>query len=179
MTRPTVIEVRRAEPSDARSISEIYNRAIEERMATFETELRSETAMQTWIATLDDRHPILVAVLPGDSPSIPGAVVGWTSLAPYRTRACYAGIGEFSVYVARDHRGQGIGTRLLLSLVEEARRQGYWKLVSRIFPFNIASRGLCRNCGFREVGVYEKHGKLDGTWLDTVIVERLIPENLL
>lgn len=40
------------------------------------------------------------------------------------------------------------------------------------------SRALCRACGFREVGVYEKHGRLDGQWLDVVIVERLIPENL-
>ena len=50
--------------------------------------------------------------------------------------------------------------------------------MSRIFPFNVASRALCRACGFREVGVYEKHGCLDGQWLDVVIVERLIPENL-
>ena len=49
---------------------------------------------------------------------------------------------------------------------------------SRIFPFNAASRALCRACGFREVGVYEKHGQLDGQWLDVVIVECLIPENL-
>jgi RimJ/RimL family protein N-acetyltransferase len=50
--------------------------------------------------------------------------------------------------------------------------------VSRVFPFNTASRALCRACGFREVGVYEKHGRLDGQWLDVVIVERLIAENL-
>ena len=59
-----------------------------------------------------------------------------------------------------------------------ARDRGYWKLVSRIFPFNDASRALCKSCGFREVGVYEKHGRLDGRWLDVIIVERLIPESL-
>ena len=46
------------------------------------------------------------------------------------------------------------------------------KLVSRIFPENDASRALCRALGFREVGVYEKHGQLDGVWKDCVIVER-------
>ena len=65
------------------------------------------------------------------------------------------------------------------SLIEAARDRGHWKLVSRIFPANVASRALCRRCGFREVGVYEKHGRLDGRWLDVVIVERLIHENIV
>jgi phosphinothricin acetyltransferase len=47
-----------------------------------------------------------------------------------------------------------------------------------VFAFNAASRALCRACGFREVGIYEKHGQLDGHWLDVVIVERLIAENI-
>lgn len=171
--------VRRAERSDARSIAEIYNAAIAERIATFETEPRTESAMADWIAGHDERHPILVAVA-AEAPSAgPRAVAGWASVAAYRPRSCYSGIGEFSVYVARDCRGRGVGKDLLLALIEEARRQGYWKLVSRVFPFNSASRRLCKSCGFREVGVYEKHGKLDGKWLDTVIVERLIPENLV
>ena len=85
---------------------------------------------------------------------------------------------EFSVYVGRSHRGRGVGRVLLIALIDEAERLGFWKLVSRIFPENAASRGLCRAMGFREVGVYEKHGKLDGVWKDCVIVERLIPANL-
>jgi L-amino acid N-acyltransferase YncA len=50
--------------------------------------------------------------------------------------------------------------------------------LSRVFTFNEASRALCRSCGFREVGVYEKHGRLDGRWLDVVIVERVIDRGL-
>jgi len=73
----------------------------------------------------------------------------------------------------REFRGHGIGKVLLNALIEEARKLGYWKLVSRIFDFNTASRQLCKACGFREVGVYEKHGKLDGRWIGCVIVERL------
>lgn len=67
---------------------------------------------------------------------------------------------------------------LLESLVEEAGRLGYWKLTSRIFDFNSASRHLCRSCGFREVGIHEKHSKLDGRWIDCIIVEKMIPENI-
>lgn len=101
--------------------------------------------------------------------------MGWAGLSGYRPRDCYAGIGEFSVYLDTAVRGQGIGRRLLEALIDVARAQGYWKLLSRIFLFNTASRALCRSVGFREVGIYEKHGQLEGRWLDVVIVERLIP----
>ena len=64
------------------------------------------------------------------------------------------------------------------ALIDAARDAGLWKLVSRIFTNNTASRTLMKAIGFREVGIYEKHGRLDGEWRDVVIVERLIPENL-
>ena len=64
------------------------------------------------------------------------------------------------------------------ALIRAAEAAGYWKLVSRIFIENAASRALVRSVGFREVGVYEKHGRLDGVWRDVVIVERLIDGNV-
>ena len=60
--------------------------------------------------------------------------------------------------------------------MDVAERDGFWKLVSRIFVENTASRELCRALGFREVGIYRRHGKLDGVWRDVVIVERLLGE---
>lgn len=165
------VVVRRAVPADAAAVAEIYNRGIEQRIATFETEPRTEEDRRRWIEAHGERHPILVA-------EVGGQVVGWASVSAYRPRACYDGIGEHSVYVREGFQGRGVGRRLLMALIEEAARLGYWKLVSRIFDFNHPSRALHRVCGFREVGVYEKHGKLDGRWLDCVIVERLIPENI-
>lgn len=107
-----------------------------------------------------------------------GIVLGWAGLSAYRARACYAGVAEFSVYLDSKARGRGAGKQLLNGLIETAAKLGYWKLLSRAFPFNTASRALCRACGFREVGTYEKHAKLGDSWLDVVIVERLIPANL-
>ena len=161
--------VRHARAADAAAIARIYNQGIEERGATFETTLRTRDDILEALAR-GDRFPILV-VEDG------GTVVGWAGLSAYRPRACYAGIAEFSIYLDRQARGQGLGRRLLSSLIETARGQGYWKLVSRVFPANTASRALCQSCGFREVGVYEKHGRLDGQWRDVIIVERTIPEN--
>jgi phosphinothricin acetyltransferase len=109
---------------------------------------------------------------------INGEIIGWAGAGPYRERECYQGIGEFSMYVRRDWRSRGVGDLLVAALISEAERLGLWKLLSRIFPFNEASRALCRKHRFREVGVYEKHACLDGRWLDVVIVERLISENV-
>jgi L-amino acid N-acyltransferase YncA len=78
--------------------------------------------------------------------------------------------------VARRARGDGVGRELLQALATEAEHRGYHKLLSRIFPENAASLALARACGFREVGVHRKHGKLDGAWKDTVVVERLLGE---
>jgi L-amino acid N-acyltransferase YncA len=164
------ITIRLAAEQDAPAIAHIYNQGIDDRGATFETQPRTAAEMSARL-TEPDRFPILVAV--EDS-----TVVGWAGLSSYRSRPCYAGIAEFSIYLERTARGQGVGRQLLTALIEAARVRRYWKLVSRIFPFNDGSRALCRACGFREVGVYEKHGRLDGQWLDVVIVERLLPENL-
>jgi len=82
------------------------------------------------------------------------------------------GIAEVSVYVAREFRRRGAGRIALSELINQAKAKGFWKLVSRVFPENQASRALIRSLGFREVGIYEKHGKLDGRWRDVVIVER-------
>jgi phosphinothricin acetyltransferase len=162
--------IRLATTADAPAIADIHNQGIAGRGATFETAPRTVTDVE---GRLHDqgRFPTLVF-------EHGGRVIGWANLSAYRPRACYAGIAEFSIYVDGAARGKGIGRYLLDALVEAARQRGYWKLVSRIFPFNAASLALCRRCGFREVGIYEKHGRLDGRWLDVVVVERLIPENL-
>ena len=162
------VEVRDARPDDAEALARIYNAAIAARTATFETEPRTAAERRAWLAGHDGRHPVLVAVRGG-------RVVAFASVDAYRSRACYAGIGEYSVYVAEGARGQGVGRVLLGALIERCAALGYWKLLSRVFPENVASRALCRSLGFREVGVYERHGRLDGRWRDCVIVERLLP----
>jgi phosphinothricin acetyltransferase len=165
----SAVSVRLARAADGAPVAEIYNQGIAERGATFETEPRVAADLARRIGG-DPRFPVLVA-------EEAGVILGWASIASYRDRRCYAGIGEFSVYVHRNARGRGVGRALLDRLVVEARRRGYWKLLSRVFPSNAGSLALCRSAGFREVGTYEKHGCLDGQWRDVVIVERLIPEN--
>jgi len=158
---------RLATPADAAEVARIYNQGIEDRIATFETRPRSAEDVRGWF---DGAHPIVVV-------EDAGRIVGFASTSTYRPRECYARVAEFSVYVARDARGRGVGRLALRELIAAAARAGLGKLVSRIFPENHASRAVCRVLGFREVGVYENHGQLDGAWKDCVIVERLLGGN--
>jgi phosphinothricin acetyltransferase len=158
---------RAATPDDAEVIARIYNEGIRDRVGTFETRERTPDEVRGWF---DGSHPIVVVERDGD-------VVAFASTSSYRVRECYAGIAEFSVYVARTRRGEGAGRVALNALIDSARSAGFWKLLSRVFIENTASRSLLASLGFREVGVYEKHARLDGQWRDVVIVEKLIPEN--
>jgi phosphinothricin acetyltransferase len=162
------LAARIATPDDAPAIARIYNEGIADRVGTFETMERTAADVRGWF---DETHPIVV-VTAGDA-----RVVAFASTSSYRSRPCYGGVAEFSVYVARDWRGRGAGREAMTALLAAARAAGYWKLVSRVFPENAASRRLLHTLGFREVGVYERHARLDGRWRDVVIVERQIPEN--
>ena len=159
--------VRPGEPADAAAIAAIYNEGIADRQATFETDERGPEDVLGWLG--DGAPPLLVA-------ENAGAVVGWARAGAYSDRCAYAGIGEYAVYVRRAARGNGVGRELLEALARDAEARGYHKLLSRIFPENEASLALARACGFREVGVHRKHGRLDGVWRDTVVVERLLGE---
>jgi len=159
---------RPATPDDAPAIALVYNEGIADRTATFETRPRTAEDVRAWF---DGKHPIVIV-------EENGAVAAFASTSSYRNRECYAGIAEASVYVARAWRGRGAGRMALAALIASAQQAGYRKLVSRIFPENHASRRLIQSQGFREVGTYEKHGKLDGVWRDVIIIERLIPSNM-
>lgn len=149
---------------DCAAIARIYNEGIEDRVATFEVRPRSGAEIREWFG---GRHPVVVVEEAGE-------VVAFAAARPYRARECYQGIADVSVYVAREARGRGAGRLALEGLIRAAEGAGFRKLLSRIFVENTASRALCRSLGFREVGVYEKHGQLEGVWRDCVIVERLL-----
>jgi L-amino acid N-acyltransferase YncA len=159
------VTIRAARADDAGAIAALYNAAIAEREATFETRPRASGEIAAWF---EPGLPFLVAE-DGD-----GRVVGFARVSPYSDRCVYEGVGEHGVYVDADARGQGHGRRLLDALAAEAERRGLYKLTSRIFTTNAASRAVHRAAGFAEVGVQRRHGRLDGEWKDCVLVERLL-----
>ena len=154
-------EIRDLRPGDWPEVAEIFEAGIRTRSATFETVV---PAWEEWDPAHLPGHR-LVAVEEG-------AVVGWAALAPASTRACYAGVAEASVYVARERQGRGVGRALLERLVRDAEAAGLWTIQTSVFPENRASLALHLRCGFRVVGVRERIARLDGVWRDTLLLER-------
>jgi L-amino acid N-acyltransferase YncA len=161
------LHVRAASAADAEAICRIYNQGIEDRVATLETELRTPEERREWLAARSARHPVIVA-------DAGGQVVGWASLNVFNPRAAYRFVADISVYVDRAARGKGVGNALLPRLIELGRGHGFHKLVLSAFPTNAGGMALYTKHGFRTVGIYREQGLLDGKWVDTIIMERLL-----
>jgi phosphinothricin acetyltransferase len=161
--------IRRAGSADAAAIAAAYNQGIEEGESTFETQpYRPEDFAP---ALADAGGPPFLVAQDGER------VVGWARITRYSAREVYAGVGEVSLYLDRDARGQGLGRRLLDALAQEAAQSGYWKLMGFIFPTNERSAGLFRAAGWRDVGVLRNHGSMHGEWRDVAIVELSLGES--
>jgi L-amino acid N-acyltransferase YncA len=152
--------VRPLDPDDYSAVAAVFAEGIATGLATFETEV---PAWDEWDAGHLADHRFVA--------ELDGEVVGWIAVVPYSRRAVYRGVGEESVYVAERARGRGVGRALLEQLIESARSGGLWTLQAGIFPDNGASLALHRAAGFREVGVRERIGQLDGVWRDVVLLE--------
>lgn len=162
------MQIRDASRDDAAAIARIYNQGIEDRVATLETDLRSGDERAEWLGSHGDRHPVLVAVDDAED------VIGWGSLNIFNPRPAYRHVADISLYVAREHRGQGIGHALLSALETRARSLGYHKIVLAALPTNLPGKRLYERHGFSLVGIYHEQGMLDDRWVDTMVMERLL-----
>ena len=190
----TTYRVRSAAPADTEAICRIYNQGIEDRIATLETELRTPDERRQWLTTRSPRHPVIVAefVVAGTvSPALtegglggarPGSgsaddrssPIAWASLNVFNAREAYCHVADISVYVERAWRGKGAGRVLLEKLDDLGRQHGFHKLVLSAFPFNAGGMALYERLGYRTVGIYREQGRLDGKWVDTIIMEKLL-----
>ena len=192
--------VRLAAAPDAEAICRIYNQGIEDRVATLEMELRTPDERRQWLAGRTPRHPVIVAELAevivagtvrpaltegglrqarsgsasADNPSSSIGPVGWASLNVFNAREAYRFVADISVYVERGWRGRGVGRVLLEKLTELGRAHGFHKLVLSAFPGNAGGMALYTKSGFRTVGVYHEQGQLNGKWVDTIVMEKLL-----
>jgi L-amino acid N-acyltransferase YncA len=168
-------QVRAATEADAAAICHIYNQGIEDRLATLETELRTPDERRQWLRARSPRHPVIVAERAETAGAAAApAPIAWASLNVFNAREAYRFVGDISVYVERTWRGKGVGGVLLARLLELGREHGFHKLVLSAFPFNPGGRALYEKLGFRTVGIFQEQGRLDGRWVDTIIMERLL-----
>ena len=161
------MEVRPATIDDAEAIRTIYNIEVAGSVHVFDLVPRTLAEQQAWLADHSGVHPAIVAVENG-------AVAGFGSLSPFRPRPAYSTSVEDSIYVAADHRGQGVGKLLLTELLKLAGDYGFHAVFWRIVGHNEVSIAVHRSCGFELVGVEKEVGRKFGQWLDVVEMQRLL-----
>jgi L-amino acid N-acyltransferase YncA len=166
-TPATELQIRAARFADLPLIQDIHNQGIIDRVATLDTELRTVVDTQLWFKRHGPRHPVLVA-------EADGSIAGWASLNTSNVRPAYQYVADLSIYLARPWRGKRLGARLLSPLISLARELGYHKIVLSAFSTNTAGMRLYERQGFTTVGVYKEMGLLDGRWVDTIIMEKLL-----
>lgn len=146
---------------DWSQVADIYQEGIATGNATFEEQVPD---WQQW----DESHLRQCRLVA----KVSGQIVGWVALSPVSNRCIYSGVVEVSLYIKSSARGQGVGKALLKAIIEESERIGIWTLQSGTFPENVASIALQKACGFREVGMREKIGCMNGQWWDVILMER-------
>ncbi|MDR7319098.1 arsinothricin resistance N-acetyltransferase ArsN1 family A [Brevibacillus nitrificans] len=161
------VQTRRAKEEDLARILTIYNQGIADRIATLEVEEKDDAYIQAWFDDHQGRFQVLVA-------EVQQEVVGWASLNRYSARKAYDGVADLSIYVERTYRGKGVGGVLLEKLEEVAHSEQFYKIVLFTFPVNGLGQGLYRKSGYREVGVFQNQGILDGKFVDVMAMEKLL-----
>jgi L-amino acid N-acyltransferase YncA len=158
---------RQASINDLESILNIYNQGIEDRIATLEEDQKDIEYMTQWFNSHNRRFAVIVIENNEE-------IVGWASLNPYSNRCAYAGVADLSIYIRRDYRGKGVGSQLLKEIEYTATLNQFNKIVLFTFPFNSLGQGLYRKNDYREVGVFKNQGKLDGRFVDVMIMEKIL-----
>lgn len=158
---------RSANEQDLAALLLIYNQGIEDGLAALEEETKNIAYMKHWFDEHTHHYPIVVAESETE-------VIGWADLHPYSHRCAESSIAELSIYVHRNHRHRGVGTLLLQTLEKEAQKHHFHKLVLATLVINKQSQGLYRKMGYREVGIFQKHGRLHGQWTDILWMEKLL-----
>ncbi len=161
MSMDEFIEIDQMHASDWEDVRQIYLEGIKTGNATFQQETPS---WEEW-----DKSHVSQCRFVARSES---AVIGWAALSPTSSRCVYAGVAEVSIYVGQNHRGSGMGSRLLKRLIEASEQHGFWTLQSGIFPENQDSLKLHKRLGFREIGRREHIGQMNGIWRDVLLLER-------
>lgn len=164
--RPTAT-VRLAVVDDAEAMRAIYNHEVANHTTTLDLVERTIEAQREWIAVRSGAFSAVVAELDGD-------VVGFASLSAYKERAAYSTTVENSVYVSRQHGGNGIGRMMMEHLIEVARDSGFHSMIARVEASGDASRALHSACGFELVGIERQVGRKHRKWLDVAVMQLML-----
>jgi L-amino acid N-acyltransferase YncA len=158
--------IRPAKIDDLPAITEIYNQAILNTVATFDTEPKTPEEQRVWFNEHGKQYPVMVA-------EIDGVLVGWSALSAWSDRYAYSDTAEISVYVEERFRGKGIGRTLSQAIIQAGREAGLHTLIARIADENEASIHIAESLGFERIGVMKEVGRKFGRLLDVLLMQKI------
>lgn len=162
LTMPDLI--RDATEQDLPVIVDIYNASIPSRMATADLEPVTVDGRLTWFREHNSQsRPIWVL-------ECEEKVVAWISLNSFYGRPAYQATAEVSLYVDPSYQGQGIGTKLLKTIIHSCSDFGVTTLLGFVFAHNHPSIHLCKKVGFKQWGQLPQVAELDGQKRDLLIL---------
>ncbi len=159
--------IRKAKISDLNGITEIYNDAIKNTVATFDLEPKTSEEQKIWFRNHGSKNPILVA-------EHNGVIVGWAALSKYDDKPAYSDTVELSLYVKEEFQGQGIGKKLMEKIIEEGKKAGVHVILARITEGNKISTHLHEKFGFKHAGILKEVGFKFGKRLDVYLMEKIL-----
>jgi L-amino acid N-acyltransferase len=159
--------IRLAFYKDLDRITEIYNDAVLNSVSTFDINPRTAVEQEIWFEQHTGRYNLFVA-------EVENYVVGWASLSKWNDRPAYKDTTENSVFVDKSFRNKGIGKRLLLELILNAKSSGFHTIIARIATTNSESIRLHFSAGFESVGIMKEVGFKFGNFIDIQLYQLLL-----
>jgi L-amino acid N-acyltransferase YncA len=166
-----MIDIRDVRVEDAEAIAAILNPIIAARCFTSLDMTVTVEDEREFIRTFPSRGAFLAAV---DTDL--DRIVGFQDVSPFAdfTHA-FDHVGIIGTYVDLNRRRQGIASRLFSATFTAARAKGYEKLFSYVRADNEAGLTAYLRQGFRIVGTAERHARIDGVYIDAIMIERQLP----
>ena len=161
-----MLKIRYAILDDLKGITKIYNEAIKNTVATFDTEEKTIDAQKGWFKGHGPKNPIIVA-------EENGIIVGWAALSKYSSRCAYSNTAEISLYVKLEYQGIGIGKKLMKSIIKEGEKAGLHTIIARITEGNKISIALHKSVGFEHIGILKEVGNKFSKRLDVYLMQKI------
>ena len=164
------IRVRDVTPADAEAVVGILNPIIEARLYTAFAQPFTVDAERDYIARFPRRGVGKLAVRePG------GEVVGFQVLEPFGPyTTAFDHVASLGTYVALDQRRQGIASILFPATIQAAVQQGFEKIFTFVRADNPAALAVYTRHGFTVIGTARRHAKIDGAYIDEILIERAL-----
>ncbi len=168
------MSIRNVRTSDAGRLAEIYSHYVLDTAVSFEYKAPSADEFIKRIEHTAAKYPYLVC----EKANI---VVGYAYAEAYSKREAYSWTVSTSIYIDKDHRREGIGTRLYASLEQELQKQGIINLLAGVAFSEEEDKYLTHDSylfhlkeGYEKVAHMKTVGKKFGRWYDLLWMQKKI-----